>query len=712
MTQPDAAPGSDFASRSSRVATIAFLVITVVSGAAAIWLDALVLPGRAWDATPLSTGWAGALPGIAMAVPGLLLLWRLPWHPIAVVLSVFGVLWCVDGLAAAWVNWAWYFDRSAPLVELAFWYYARLGSILIMPIVLLLLLFPDGRFRRGRLGAILSWISVGLASLMSIAFVLSPREAMLVRIAPTDKIDAATQLTLLYDHPPVVLPLPLEAWLVLFDVAFPAMAVGGVIALGLCISRRVGASVEERSQLRWLVWSGTIFLVSLVGMRLLPVVISDVVLTAIIALVCGSVVIAVTRHRLYDIDRLLSWTLVYAALVASVVLVDVVLVVAIGSFIDDRTVMVIAVVLVTLVYAPLRDRLFTFASRLVNGRRYDPYGVVSELATRLEESVDTTQQLADVADAIARAFASGYVRIELDRPDGGRLAAEHGTARRDTVTMPLEYRGQAIGRILMEPGRRPVLSPRDQKLLGDLVRLAAAAMLNAELSAELQRIRENLVVAREEERSRLRRELHDGLGPLLGGVKLRLETARNLAERSPSASLDLLDAAIDDSAEVIVEIRRLVHDLRPPALDDLGLARAVEQQAERLSGGPLSIEVQADVPRRLPAAAEVAAYRIASEALTNVVRHADAKRAVVRLALDAAPRSLVVEVEDDGHGMPDAPVPGVGLHSLRDRASELGGRLELLPRDGGGTLVRARLPLADPVVPPAPAAALKEPARV
>jgi signal transduction histidine kinase len=350
------------------------------------------------------------------------------------------------------------------------------------------------------------------------------------------------------------------------------------------------------------------------------------------------------------------------------------------------------VVAVTVAYAPLRGRLFGLASRAVNGRRGDPYGVVSSLGDRLEGSADSRTQLQHLAGAVAEAFASPYVRVELDRAAAAPIVAEHGTPAPNVVEIPIEYGGTMIGRVVMEQGRRPVVSSRDQRLLGDLVRLAAAAMVNAELGRELQAIRERLVVTREEERSRLRRELHDGLGPLLGGVKLRLETARNLAARDPGRSLALLDAAIDDQSEVIHEIRRIVHDLRPPALDDLGLVRALEQQAARLTGGGLTIEVTGDLPRALPPAVEVAAYRIVSEALTNTTRHAGAGNATVRLGHDD--RMLRLDVRDDGVGIPADAVGGVGLRSLRERAAELGGTVEIARPDGGGTVIRAALPLS------------------
>ncbi|MGP3535964.1 sensor histidine kinase [Microbacterium sp. RD1] len=667
---------------SSRVATLVALAVAVVAGAGALVFDVLVLPAH--PQPPLSSGWAGVLPGAALLVAGSLLLWRLAWHPIAVVLTAFGVLWVVDGLASAAVNYAWYFDRAAAWALPAFWFFTRFGSVLLLPITLLLLLFPDGRLRpRG--WRIVSIVSIALSLVMPFAFLFAPARALAADDPDRDPLMAV------YERDIGVLPLPDGVWSVLLQVGAPCMALSLLLALVVCVSRRFGASADERAQLRWLVWSGIVFVASLVGMPYVPTFLVDVMLTLAIGLVCASVVLAVTRHRLYAIDRVLPWTLAYGLLLVGVLAVDIVLVLALGSAIDDRVALVAAMIVVTAVYAPLRDRVFAFFSRLVSGRRGDPYAVVSSLGDRLDGSADTRTQLGELAAAVAEAFASPYVRVELDRAESAPLMAERGTPGVAPVTVPIDSGGVVIGRILLEPGRRPVVSRRDQRLLGDLVRLAAASLRGAELSRELQAIRERLVLAREEERSRLRRELHDGLGPVLGGVKLRLETARNLAEKAPERSVALLDAAIADSSEAIDEIRRIVHDLRPPALDDLGLLGALRQQAARLSGGGLVATVTGNPPAALPPAVEVAAYRIASEALANARRHSEASVVTVELRADGPELELIVR--DDGTGIPDDAAGGVGLRSLRERAAELGGTVVIERPGETGTVVRALLPL-------------------
>ena len=200
------------------------------------------------------------------------------------------------------------------------------------------------------------------------------------------------------------------------------------------------------------------------------------------------------------------------------------------------------------------------------------------------------------------------------------------------------------------------------------------------------------MLGREDDRRRIRRDLHDGLGPSLSGVVYQLESARLLVDKDPSAAKATIGSLSEHVQEVVADVRRLVHDLRPPALDDRGLVGALTQRAEQVTttGGP-AVTVEAGNLGALPAAVEVAAYRIVNEALTNVVRHAGASRVAVRLVVDD--KALLAEVADDGSGIaPDAQV-GVGLVSLRERAAELGGRSEVTCPAAGGTTVRAWLPL-------------------
>jgi signal transduction histidine kinase len=215
----------------------------------------------------------------------------------------------------------------------------------------------------------------------------------------------------------------------------------------------------------------------------------------------------------------------------------------------------------------------------------------------------------------------------------------------------------------------------------------------------LQRSRERLVTAREEERRRLRRDLHDGLGPTLAALHLQAGTLRRLIHTDPAGAEQLVEEFRTELRAMIDDIRRLVYELRPPALDELGLVGAIQSRVEQINVGPPAdsqanpLRVRVDAPGHLPtlpAATEVAAYRIVQEALTNVVRHARAGFCLVRLELDG---DLCLEIVDDGIGFQPGGRAGVGIVSMRERAEELGGSCTIQPRSGGGTQVCACLPL-------------------
>jgi signal transduction histidine kinase len=225
------------------------------------------------------------------------------------------------------------------------------------------------------------------------------------------------------------------------------------------------------------------------------------------------------------------------------------------------------------------------------------------------------------------------------------------------------------------------------------------------LTAELQRanvhlttMREQLVLAREEERRRLRRDLHDGLGPALAAHSLKVGAARRLLNRDVPAAEHLLTELSTDIEATVADIRRLVYNLRPPALDELGLLGALRRFATTMTGDA-GINLMVDVPERLPvlpAAVEVAAFRIVQEALANVVRHADATTCVVMVHTvhHAAVPVLVIEVRDDGRGLPQQHRTGVGFVAMRERAAEVGGSVQVERLMPQGTAVSAALPLA------------------
>lgn len=632
------------------------------------------------DVTP---SWPVAASGLALLVPGLVIVRGRPGHRLGPVLLVSGLAWVVDALAGAWFLEALVHGR--PLGGLAFTVVARWGAFLLLTLPLVLVLLPDGGFPRSRVGRVAALGSLAATALLPVCLVVVPSAVLDARFGETT--------------PPEVralgidtLSVPWSAWPVVLDVAYAFLPVGLLVPLAVVVARFRRSTGERRQQMRWLVWAALVDALVMLVSRVLPAWASAPALLVAIAATAGAVTVAVTRHRLAEIDRLLPATVLAALLAVGVLAVDLVVLLVAGATLGDRDPLLLAVAVVAVAYTPLRTRLWTLARRLVRGTRDDPDGTVAALADRLESAAAPDAQLAALARTVVEAFRLPGVRVEVDRVDGARAVVEHGRPGEDVVDLPLRYRDEPVGRVAVPARAFAALSRRDQRLLADLLRQAAAAARAGALGASLQQARAQLVTAREEERRRLRNDLHDSVGPALGAVTLRIETARALATVDPAAADGVLAKAGAEVTELVAEVRRLVHDLRPPALDELGLLEAMRARARALSGEHLTITVHGDDPGRLGAAVEVAAFRIVSEALTNVVRHADAAHARVTVERDGG--TLVVTVADDGRGIAPDRTAGVGSRSLRERAAELGGTTTVTCPETGGTVVRAVLPVA------------------
>ncbi|TDO45445.1 histidine kinase/DNA gyrase B/HSP90-like ATPase [Kribbella sp. VKM Ac-2527] len=638
-------------------------------------------------AAELDAGWTAVLSGLAQTLPGLLLLHRLPRHPVAWVLTISGLVWIVDGFASSWAAYAVYTSPGLPGASAAYWFYSRFGAVLLLGLPLLILLFPDGRLVTARLWRWLSIVSLALTALLPLLLIVVPLSVM-TRYHDTALPAEIAGLAL----DPFSIDLPYAVWEPVLRVAYTAVLVSLVVPFAVTVHRYRAASPEHRAQIRWLMWAALIDMFVLLVPLENPPAVPAILFGLAIALTSAAIVGAVTKHRLYAIDRLLPATFLYGVLGLLVVGVDLAVFAIAGGVLGERDAALAAIAVVAVVYAPLRSRLWRAVRRLVRGSREDPYATVSTLAERLESAADPDEQLRAVARTLAEAFRLPYVRVEIDRGPGRRAIVEHGKESGPAIALPVGYRGEPVGRLVLCLGDGTTLSDRDQRLLGDLVRQAAAAARATDLSLELQKGRSRLVATREEERRRIRRDLHDGLGPTLGAVALRIETARNLARSAPEEADGMLDQATVEVAAVLADVRRLVHDLRPPALDELGLVRAIEQQAERFRLGGLQVSVDAAALGALPAGVEVAAYRIASEALTNVARHAAASRCDIVVRLIDGP-ALELSVTDDGVGIGEEVIAGVGMLSVRERAAELGGVCSVSCPPTGGTVVRVQLPL-------------------
>jgi signal transduction histidine kinase len=439
-------------------------------------------------------------------------------------------------------------------------------------------------------------------------------------------------------------------------------------------------------------WAFLTVLYNLIGLPLL------IVLPQI--LIALTIAFSILRYRLWDIDLVINRALVYGALTTLIAGLYVLTVTGLGAlFRSDNILISLAATLVAaLLFQPARDRLQRGVNRLMYGERDEPYAVLSRLSRRLETTLSPNAILPTIVETVAQALKLPHAEIAIREGDEMKPVAVYDKQTpplllSDPLRLPLSYQAEIIGELRLAsraPGE--TFTPAEQRLLEDIATQAGVAAQALRLTADLQRSRERLVTAREEERRRLRRDLHDGLGPTLAAQTLKIGSARALFQRDPAAADSLMGELENDIDTAMSDIRRLVYDLRPPALDDLGLVAALRAHAAQYESSGLCLTLTApDQLPPLPAAVEVACYRIAQEALTNVVRHAKAQNCTIRLTLNS---DLKLEIEDDGRGLPKDRKTGVGLSSMRERAEELGGTCVIEGRAEGGTRVIAKLPLA------------------
>ena len=484
--------------------------------------------------------------------------------------------------------------------------------------------------------------------------------------------------------------LPFGEWLATAGLGLVVLGVGGaVVSLLIRVRRSNGI---ERQQLKWL------------GLAAIPIFISfgdffvgaNVYISSIaVALLALPVSVAILGYRLYDLDLFVNRALVYGALSAIVIAIYVAIVAGAAFVSASRLSLppVLAAMAAALLAIPLRDRLQLLVDRLMYGKRREPLSVIKALGRQLESAGPPEEVLRRAVAELADVLRLDGLMVESAE---GAIVASFGSATGSEIRIPLVQQGELVGDLAVSPRSGERLSPRDLSVLEDLGPQLAIALHALNLTDEVRRSRERIVLAREEERRRIRRDLHDGLGPTLTGVAMLADAARNQLKNDPKATAELLSRLRSELTAAISEIRKLVYGLRPPALDEFGLTGALRQQAERFNdahrnGNSLTVYVEesAEMPD-LPAAVEVAAYRITAEALNNVSRHSGANHCEVRLTAGV---QLEVEVVDNGRGWPVGARSGVGLASMRERAEELGGRLVIEAAPGGGTRVLATLPL-------------------
>lgn len=415
---------------------------------------------------------------------------------------------------------------------------------------------------------------------------------------------------------------------------------------------------------------------------------------------------SILKYRLYEIDFLINRTLVYGALTTITVAVYIFLVTGLGSLVPAQNNLFLSLVatgVIAVFFNPLHIRLQHGVNRLMFGERDDPYTVLSHLGRVLSNSSTPGATLDTLVETVASALKLPYVAIHLAHNGSYEIIAEHGIAVPGLIELPVLYQNELVGKLLVAsraPGES--LSSKDTLLLEDIAHQAGAVAHAVRLSAALQRSREMLVLAREEERQRIRRDLHDGLGPSLASQTFKLDSALDLLYKDPETVAEMLLTLKKQNQSLVADIRQLVYELRPPSLDDLGLSGVLSAhiaQINKANSLQIRISTSPDPIPPLPAAVEVAAYRISLEAMTNVVRHAKAREITVGIEISGS--FLFIVIQDDGVGIPEHVKPGLGLVSMRERTEELGGTFEVAARRPKGTQITAMLPL-EPSRKPSP----------
>ncbi|HVL04011.1 MAG TPA: histidine kinase [Acidimicrobiales bacterium] len=488
-------------------------------------------------------------------------------------------------------------------------------------------------------------------------------------------------------------------------------ALGVLVVAPLCwvalVSRYRNAEPDERAQLRWPVLAvglAVLVPVSAAGAALLgasvPLGLYQVAGIIAVLGVPLATTVAIVRHRLCGLDvragTVANRLLFHGALATVGAVTFVLCFVLLTSFVRGEhrfglslvSALVTATALASL-HAPLQRVVDRLSYRT---RPYDR--VLRALGECLQSDTHTDVLLPTIVEVVAGGLRLPHVAIAVGQGEETTASAIYGKEAQPVEVLPLVHQSETVGRLTVA-ARSPEepFDATDLRLLASVAGQVAVVAYALCLTADLQRSRERLVATREEERRRLRRDLHDGLQPALAGVALGLEAARNVVGPD-NAVEDLLGRLTAELQSASADVRRLVYDLRPPALDELGLVGALRQQAVRFAMSPtapvLDVIVRNEVSG-LPAAVEVAAYRICQEALENARKHSGAHHCDILLSL--AEDALHLEVCDDGVGLADTIDTGVGLVAMRERAAELGGVCTVEAGAEGGTCVRAVLPL-------------------
>jgi len=623
---------------------------------------------------------------------------------------LLGIGICIPlGFSNQYVIYAHYAPRSYPAPEAV----ALVGNTAWLAALTMLvssfLFFPDGRLlsRRWRWFARLALVAVIVGELAQ-------------TLDPQGLDNGPTRL-----HNPIGIPGAsnlLQGVYALASLSLLVVLVAGLVSQVLRYRR---GDRETRHQLKWVMAALTILVTTSVITIMAGPVLNlpawvgttvDGLGYLVIPLAIG---VAILKYRLYDIDVVISRTLVYGALAAFITAVYVGSVVGVGTLVGsggrpDLVLSIVATAIVAVAFQPVRERLQKVANRLVYGRRATPYEVLSQFSERVAETYAADEALPRMARVLAEGTGADSAAVWLRTGAEIRPAAFHPAMsnglRAQPVTgqvlpalpeadraVPVRHQGELLGALTVQKRKGETLTPIEEKLLEDLAHQAGLVLKNVGLTADLQarledlrESRKRLVAAQDQERRKLERDLHDGAQQHLVAIKVKLGLAEVLAAKDPEKARAILAELKQDADEALETLRDLARGIYPPLLADKGLSAALEAQARKAM---LPVTVEADGIGRYPQEVEAAVYFCVLEALQNVQKYAEANHAVVRLREENDVLSF--EVEDDGHGFdPVTAKRGSGLTNMTDRLDAVGGTVQVQSAPGKGARLEGRLPIA------------------
>jgi len=621
--------------------------------------------------------------------------WLLAGIGMGYALTDLGTLYAVVGLMT--------FPGSLPAAEAIGTVLGEMWIFAFSGLAFLLLLFPDGQPPSARWRPVL-WLGVGGIVASYVGLLLKARP-----IEPIARLTFANPIAVDRVGDAVGPALVATAWLTV--IAVVACFVG-------LIQRFRAGDPELRQQIKWLglvAAAGAFFILTafagLVACGCDDAVLSAIAFTALVFIIIfgvpGAIAIALLKYRLYDLDIVVSKTLVYALLAAVFTVVYVAVVIGVGTAVGDRGnsfLTTLAAVAIAVAFQPVRERVRHLANRMVYGKRATPYEVLAEFSDRVATTYAAEDVLPRMAQILATGTGAASARVWLRSGEELRAAAswpENGAALPVPIAgeaadrfpegehgMEVRHQGDLLGALTVTMPPNDPMNPSKAKLVRDLASQAGLVLRNVGLIEELRASRRRIVTAQDERAKQLERNLHDGAQQELVALGVQLGLAHRLATRDAPEIAEMLDRLRAQATGALENLRDLARGIYPPLLADKGLVVALEAQARKAA---LPIDVEHDGIGRYAPEVEAAVYFCALEALQNVAKYANASNARVRLSEQNG--TLTFAVTDDGKGFdPGATPPGTGVHGMKDRLEALGGTLTVASSPGSGTTVTGAIP--------------------